>query len=259
VTALHRLSLVIALAAAGCASLRDREYRVLAPDPAPDAGFIEEPEKLEPQGKAAAFDRLWFSPDKDWSSYPKLYVAVVDVNHVLAMSWWDKVNIRKSKVEYDLVVVADELREDLIEAFRNDPRHHFQVVERPEDVDADTVQLEVALVELVPNKAVLGAIGLAAWGAPLEIGIPVATATAFIARGAVAMEARVCDGKTGEVIAAFADRQTGKMRVIDLRSLTWYGNATEEFEGWSDAFVELANTDRPDQVRHSLYFTLMPW
>jgi len=155
--------------------------------------------------------------------------------------------------------VADELRDDLIEAFRDDPRHHFELVDRPEDVDADTAQLEVALVELVPNKAILGAIGLAAWGAPLEIGIPVATATAFIAHGAVAMEARVRDGKTGEVIATFADRETGKMRVIDLRSLTWYGNALEDFRGWAQGFVALANEERGAQVRHSAYFTLKPW
>ena len=239
--------------------MRHTEEKVLAADPAPAAGFVDEPEKLEPQSEDAPFSQMWLSPERDWARYPKLYVAVVDVSHVLEMSWWDKLNIRKSKVEYDLVVVADELRDDLIEAFRDDPRHHFELVDRPEDVDADTAQLEVAIVELVPNKAILGAIGLAAWGAPLEIGIPVATATAFVAHGSVAMEARVRDGKTGEVIATFADRETGKMRVIDLRSLTWYGNALEDFRGWAEGFVALANEERGAQVRHSAYFTLKPW
>ena len=255
--ALH--ALVIAIALIGCASLRGAEEKALAADPAPDAGFVAEPENLERQSDGMPFDRMWLSPERDWAHYPKLYVAVVDVHHVLEMSWWDKVNIRKSKVEYDLMVVADELREDLIEAFRDDPQHHFEIVDDPAQVDADTAQLEVALVELVPNKAILGALGLAAWGAPLEIGIPVATATAFIAHGAVAMEARVRDGRSGEVIATFADRETGKMRVIDLRSLTWYGNASEDFQGWANGFVGLANTDRPEQVRHSTYFTISPW
>ena len=255
--ALH--ALVIAIALTGCASMRSAEEKVLAADPAPNAGFVAEPEKLEPQSDAMPFDRMWLSDDRDWSKYPKLYIAVVDVHHVLEMSWWEKVNIRKSKVEYDLLVVADELRDDLIESFRDDPHHHFQIVEDPAEVDADTAQLEVALVELVPNKALLGALGLAAWGAPLEIGVPVATATAFIAHGAVAMEARVRDGKTGEVIATFADRETGKMRVIDLRSLTWYGNALEDFRGWANGFVALANGERGEQVRHSSYFTISPW
>ena len=252
------LAVAAVLALCGCASLRHAEEKVLAANPAPAAGFVEA-DKLEPQSDSMPFDRVWLSPERDWTRYPKLYVAVVDVSHLLEMSWWDKLNIRKSKVEYDLVVVADELREDLIEAFRDDPRHHFELVENPEDVDADTAQLEVAIVELVPNKAVLGAIGLAAWGAPLEIGIPVATATAFIAHGSVAMEACVRDGRTGEVIATFADRETGKMRVIDLRSLTWYGNALEDFRGWAQGFAALANQESGARVRHAPYFTFSPW
>jgi hypothetical protein len=136
---------------------------------------------------------------------------------------------------------------------------HFTVVEDPGAIDGDTAVLEVALVELVPNKAVLGAIGLAAWGAPLEIGIPVATATTFVAHGSIAIEARVRDSASDEVIAMFADRETGKIRVIDLRSLTWYGNAEEAMDEWARAFVELANTPRDGRVSRSPLFTLMPW
>jgi hypothetical protein len=249
---------VLALALVGCASMRRMEG-ILAADPAPDAGFIEEPDQLHTQSSQAPFARLWLSPERDWTRYPKLYIAVVDVSHVLEMSFWEKLNIRQSKVGYDLVVMANQLRVDLVRAFRDDPEHRFSVVERPEDVDAGTAQLEVSIVELVPNKAVLGAIGLAAWGAPLEIGIPVATATAFISHGSVAMEARVRDGATGEVIASFADRETGKMRIIDLRSLTWYGNAREDCRDWAESFVELANSDGDEQVEHSSYFTFSLW
>ena len=239
--------------------MRRAEEKLLAADPAPNAGFIEEPDRLYAQRDEAPFDRLWLSMERDWTQYPKLYVAVVDVSHVLEMDFWDKVNIRKSKVPYDLVVAAADLRRDLIQAFRDDPEHHFTVVDRPEDVDADTAQLEVAIVQLVPNKAVLGAIGLAAGGAPLEIGIPVATLTAFIAHGSVAMEARVRDGATGEVVASFADRETGRMRVIDLRSLTWYGNAHETFDDWSQTFVEIARAAQAEPVKHSAYFTFSLW
>src|SRR5262249_22496935 len=104
---------------------------------------------------------MWLSPERDWASYPKLYVAIVDVSHPLEPSWWYALNIRTSKVDYDALVVASRFRNELIAAFRDDPQHHFVVVDDPSEVDADTVQLEVALVELVPNKAVLGAIGLA--------------------------------------------------------------------------------------------------
>ena len=253
---MRAVALALVLSLSACASLRRAEETVLAADPAPGVGFAE---PLVARGDHAAFDRMWVSPARDWRSYPKLYVAVVDVSHTIEPSWWDELNIRTSQVDHDLVVAAARLRSELVTAFREDPLHHFTVVDDPTQVDAETAQLEVALVELVPNKAVLGAIGLVAWGAPLEIGIPVATATAFIAHGATAIEARVRDGGSGEVIATFGDRSTGRMRVLDLRSLSWYGNAYEDFGDWAETFVALANAEHPEKVRHPSYFTLMPW
>ena len=64
---------------------------------------------------------------------------------------------------------------------------------------------------------------------------------------------------TGDVIAMAADRETGATRVIDLRSVTWYGNAHEIFGQWAQEMVELANTPSTEQVAHSRYFTLLPW
>jgi hypothetical protein len=249
---------LVSAALVACETIHHAEIRVLAADPAPDAGFLESPEKLSESGHRP-FDRMWFSETSDWRRFPKLYVAPVDTGHVLHdESLWDKLNIRHSKVSFDVQRLAVELRERLIAAFAGDPDAHFEILESPDEIDGDTVVVEVALVELVPNKAELGAIGLAAWGAPLEIGIPVATLTAFVARGSVAMEAQVRDAGTGRVIAMFADRETGRMRVIDLRSLTWYGNAYETMDEWGEGLVDLANT-RHRTVEHPPLFTFMPW
>ena len=49
------------------------------------------------------------------------------------------------------------------------------------------------------------------------------------------------------------------MRVVDVRSMTWYGNVHEIFVDWSMALVELSNTPPDVQVKHSAYFTLQPW
>src|SRR4029453_6493569 len=86
----------------------------------------------------------------------------------------------------------------------------------------------------VPNKAGLGLLGLAAWAAPLEVGVTVGTLAAFADRGSVALELRARDAMTGDVIAMAADRETGAMRVIDLRSVTWYGNARSSGRGTGD-------------------------
>jgi hypothetical protein len=243
----------------GCAMVQHAEEKVLGAYPAPDAGFLEAPARLQADPERAPFARIWTSRAHDWRRLPKLYVAPVDTGHVLEESLWQRINIRQWQVQDDVADVAAELRASLMTAFREDPQHHFQVVERPDEIDGDTAILELGLVELVPNKVVLGVIGLAAWGAPLEIGIPVATATAFIAHGSIAMEARVRDAGSGRVVAMFADRETGALRIIDLRSLTWYGNAHEVIRDWAKAFVELANSPSPQRAKPSPLFSFVPW
>ena len=251
--------MVLALSLGACASIQRAEWQVLAADPAPDAGFLPKPERMTPNPDRTAFDRMWVSHARDWNRFTKLYVAPVDTSHVVDDSLWDKLNIRYPAVPHDRERQAQELRERVEDAFRDDPRKRFEVLDDPSEVDADTAVLELALVELVPNKAVLGAIGLGAWAAPLEYGIPVATLTAFVARGSIAMEGDVRDGGTGKVIAMFADRETGKMRVIDLRSLTWYANAHETMDAWADALVQMANEPPGYQPEHDSLFTFMPW
>ncbi len=237
------------------------EEKVLGAAPAPDAGFLADPERLTPEPERAPFDRMWTSDAaRGWRSFPKLYVAPVDTGHVLETTLWDELSfLRQREVKLDTVLIAVEFRERIEKAFREDPLQRFQVLESPDSIDADTAILEVALVQLVPNKAVLGVIGLAAWGAPLEFGIPVATTTSFIAHGSIAMEARVRDAGSGQVVAMFADRETGRARVIDLRSLTWWGNARETLGDWSDALFAVATTPPDEKIEHSPLFTFLLW
>lgn len=249
----------LAVALSACASMRRAEWRVIGPDPAPSAGFIDKPDRMLDATRPSVFAKSWSSQRKDWRRMQKLYVAPVDISHALPLDWWDAINIRASKVSWDLPIEADQLHDRVEDAFRDDPQKHFIVIDDPAEIDADTAVLQMSLVELVPNKAILGVIGIAAWGAPLEIGIPVATLTAFISHGSTAMECEVRDAGTGKVLASFADRQTGKMRVIDLRSLSWYANAHETMDDWADGLVDLANAPPGKRPKPAALFTFMPW
>ena len=44
------------------------------------------------------------------------------------------------------------------------------------------------------------------------------------------------------------------MRVIDLRSVLWYGNGREIFGQWAQEMVDLSNMPRAEQVEPSSYF-----
>jgi uncharacterized protein DUF3313 len=249
----------LAFGLAACASIHRAEWNVLSADPAPESGFIDRPEQLDFE-TLAPFQGMWTSPEVDWRKFPKLYVAPVDTGHLLPMSLWDKTNIRESKVaSYDVFQQAIELRERVEDAFRNDPQQHFIVLDDASQIDEQTVVLELSLVELVPNKAILGVVGIGAWAMPLVIGIPLATLTAFIAHGQIAIEGDVREAGSDQVLLTFTDREIGKMRVIDLRSVTWYANAHESMDEWADALVELANAPPGHKVKHAGFFTFMPW
>src|SRR5262249_39745258 len=156
-------------------------------------------------------NRTWVPETLQWGTYSKLYVAPVDITHVLDETLWDKVNERQYKVKDDIAELGLEFHERIVKAFRDDPKHHFQVVDDWKTLGAGGVVLEVALVQLVPNKAGLGLLGLAAWAAPLEVGVPVGTVTAFVDHGSVAFELRARDAQSGDVVAMAADREVGAM------------------------------------------------
>ncbi len=249
----------LALALTSCASTERLEEKVLAAAPARDSGFLENADQMQPHPERAPFDRYWLAPTFDWKHYSKMYVAAVDTRHLLEMSLWDKINIRTIDVKKDIAELAVEFHDDLVQAFRDDPKHHFAVLDDAAAIDDQTLVIQAALVELVPNKAALALLGTAAWAAPLALGVPVGTFAAFADQGSVSFELRGRDGGTGEVVGMCADREVGPMRVLDLRAMTWYGDAHQILSDWSEHLVLLSNTPRDVQVKHSAYFTLTPW
>lgn len=46
--------------------------------PAPDAGFLEEPERMAPQKERFPFDRVWVKPDVQKEDYDYLVIAPVN-------------------------------------------------------------------------------------------------------------------------------------------------------------------------------------
>jgi hypothetical protein len=79
------------------------------------------------------------------------------------------------------------------------------------------------------------------------------------AQSTVAFEARVKDTNTGETLAMFADREYAKFRPIDLKGLTWYGNAQDIITTWSQESVEIANRRPGEIIKPASNFSLMPW
>jgi hypothetical protein len=115
--------------------------------------------------------------------------------------------------------------------------------------------VEVAIVEVVPSKVVLNALGYAPFGIGLAINAVRAIADDT---STCAFEARIRDASTPELVATMADREAQQLAIVTVRGLTWYGNAEAIITQWSKQFAEIANRKPGEAVQETSVFTLKP-
>jgi hypothetical protein len=214
--------------------------------PAPDAGFLQQPALMKAE-KDVPYNRVYVNPSYHDKKYTEIYVAPVNTSYVMAENIWEKSTLAESNkddVKKNVAMLAEYHRNAFIIACKKDPNKKFKVVDKP---GPNTLILEMAIVQLVPSKAELQAIGLVpVMGVGLgvtavEIAASGATKSEDQGKGVIAMEARTRDGGTGEVVSMFADREHPPSALLDLKSLFWWEPAKPICDGWARQFVEWSN------------------
>jgi len=223
-----------------------------AVDHAPNAGFVNPSVMtLDP---TLPFQQVWIKPGFDKSQYSKLYVAEVNTSYMLKSTDW-QAGIRKDEFKTDIQQVAVYAREALKKSFREDPNARFQVINTPTR-EKGLLTIELAIVEVVPSKVVLNALGYAPFGIGLGI-----KAVRMMAKdqSSCAIEARIKDAATGEVVTMIADRRVEQASIINAKAFTWYSQAYHIIDVWAKEFVVIANRKPGETVEGMKRFTLKPW
>lgn len=195
------------------------------------------------------FNSVWIKKGVDLKDFAEIYISRVDTSHMLDNEWYKDFN-RYGDVKEDAEEVADFARDSFKKAFKTDPNHRFKVVSSP---GFKTVILEIAITELTPNKPGLKAAGFVpifGWGAK---------AINQLMLSSVAIEGRLRDGATGEIVAMFADREQEKLAMAPKSSFTWYGHAYKIIEDWAEQFVIIANRQPHEVIEDSATFDLSLW
>jgi hypothetical protein len=208
---------------------------------APDAGFLDKPQLLQPNDKLP-FDDTWLKSDANLLGYKKVYVAPVDTTHLLKLSWWERAAIASGDQQDWAKDLADYYQQKMVAQFADDDANRYQVVGTPDD---ETLIIELAIVEVVPTKVWLNAIGYATIGA--------------LDQGATAFEGRFRDGKTKEVIAEFKDREFGQLDLISVRDLEWDGHSRHTIRVWTDDLEDLCYLQPGQAIAPVSTVTLLPW
>ncbi|MRR58464.1 MAG: DUF3313 family protein [Deltaproteobacteria bacterium] len=239
---------------AGCASSRSaaNDMKAAAVEPAPDAGFIANPE-LQSRRYDLPFQKVWIKVDFDVKAYRNLVVAPVNTDYMMEMDWLHKAGSANwvSDVKEDIEELAVYFHDEVVKQFNEDPNKRFQVIENPGMPVPATLSLELALIEINPSQPVLHAAG---WLVPGG-----GAAAGAVNKRTAAFEGRLRDLQTGEVVATFADRDMQDVGPIDLTRLTWYGPAKGIMDQWAEQFVQIANRKPGESVTDPTAFTLRPF
>ena len=207
----------------------------------PDAGFLEKPELVKPD-KRLPFNAAWIKDDANLLGYKKVYVAPVDTTHLLKLDWWQKAAIAPGDQQQWAQDLAKYFQERMKEQFTDGDDNKYQLVDTPDD---ETLIIELAIVEVVPTKVWLNAIGYALLGA--------------VDQGETGFEGRLRDGKTKQVIAEFKDHEYGQFDVVSVRDLEWAGHSRHTIRIWTDDLEEICYLQPDGTVSDMSPVTLMPW
>lgn len=249
------LLLCVVGALSGCSAVQSgsNDVKDLAVQPAPNAGFIAEPER---QTKIAylPFQKVWIDPNFDKNNYQELVVAPVNTQHMLKMDWLHDMSSASwmGNVQKDISDLAQYFHDEVVNQFNSDPNHRFQVIDSPLQHKQKALRLELALVEVDPSTPVLHALS---WAGPPGTG----SAVGVVNQRRAAFEGRLRDLQTNKIVATFADRNMQAIGPLDLTRLTWYGPAKGIMAMWAKQFVQIANRKPGEKIGDPIPFTLRPF
>ncbi len=238
----------------GCSSIQSasNDVKEVAVTPAPDAGFIANPER-QTKVSYLPFQKVWIDPTFDKSNYQELVVAPVNTQYMFKMDWLHEMSSANwfGNVKQDIDELAKYFHDQIVKEFNIDPNHRFQVIDLPSQHKKKALRLEIALIEVDPSTPVLHAAGWAVVGG--------STAAGVVNKRRAAFEGRLRDLQTNKIVATFADRNMQDVGPIDLTRMTWYGPAKGIIDNWAKQFVQVANRKPGEKVTDPIPFTLRPF
>ncbi|MDD7987506.1 DUF3313 family protein [Lentisphaera marina] len=200
--------------------------------PASPTNFLEDAWKME---EGRNLQLVWKSPRAHIGQYTKFAMKPVGVTYMRRLGWWDKKNAT-SYEENDVFPgfdngdnrkVAAEVAKmfdfEIRQAFLNDPEKKVRFVPHT-FLDNQTLLMEVQIIELVPIKKYFPGIG-------------------SIKGGTMAIEGKVFNGGTGEMLMMFSDRRIENSPKQELQGkLKRYSQVRPLIQEWCAYFARLANT-----------------
>lgn len=244
------LFLAITAVLCSCSSTRSKSHlsTSLKANAAPLSDFVEHKKQMKPQRERAPFALVWVNPSLPAKrpGYDSIHIAPVDTSHLRKA----RTNISNvtgiEKKDRPVAQMAGKLRQAFIDAFKTSPAPKLKV---SPTIAPRGVTLHLALVELNATDTA---------GNAIKSAIPYGSVLSPLMNGNIAIEGKVRDNATGELLFEFADNERDQMTVVSLRDFTPYRHAEAAIKDWAKQFEELTRTPPGHKVKDSPFFTLNP-
>ncbi len=215
----------------------------------PTSAFLESAGRMRPHRARAPFNAVWESPkfEPTRGSFTAISVAPVTTAYLRPVNrpLVSALEGPKAK-DRPVAQTAELLQRAFIDALRAPGGRHAVVNGRGHGV----LVLELALVELNPTNVV---------GNAARYGAPGGSVLAPMTKGNIAIEGKLRDGATGELLYAFADNEQDRFSLVSLRDLSSFGHSRTEMKDWGRQFAELMRTPASHKVEDSASVGLNPF
>lgn|GEM_PF-2297169 len=261
-----------ALTAIGCSQLRASS--------APTSPFLASPLSGEPDRLQSSdpgrFDPGRFPWDAAWSANPghimvnlpevrTLFIDPVNTQYLNMVTDADGTQKLVYKLDPSTVTkMANLFHQELVDKVKNAPGTNLKLVENR---NRAMLILQPALIQLVPTSVVTNSVadtlgliipGSKAVAETVSVGVQAGGGT--LAAGTVAMEFKIIDGKSGQVLAEAKDRENDSASILpNYRDFEEFGWTEQTIENWSAQFVQVFSTDASTKVDSSSDISVAPW
>lgn len=253
-----RLFLALLLVTTGV-SCRSTQRLVKAFPAEPSPFLVNQHALIKTDARKSPFLRDWRNTDaKAWAEAEKrahIHIAPVTIDPLRPMTrTLSKIEVTEKSRLKNVRKLADYFHGEMDKAFRQAPKGSREVVAKE---DADSLVLEVAIIEFNPNSLIGGvlrkSINILLWpGAE--------TAVSHKLKGYMAIEGRLRDPKTNQILYEFADAEQNRSGIIlyvhDYTTYSYFRKACRE---WAKQIEEVVRTGGASPVKDGPAATLLLW
>ena len=232
----------------GCSAISNVNSQLKA-KPAKLSAFITHGSEMKPQRERAPFALMYVNPvlKERRALYTSIYIAPVSTSYLrLARATLTDKTLGDIHGARPVREISHYMKQAFEDAFRYSTNHRISVTHDPRPGGAT---LKLALIELNPTDTAGNAVK----------GLPGGALLSGKTAGNIAIEGRLTDNTTGEVLLEFADNEQDKLSVVSVRDFQPYEHAKVAIRDWARQFDELARTPAGHKVEDSMSFTLNPF